>query len=100
MRLTQQKGKRCERCKDSEANLELHHKTYERLGSELDSDVELLCGACHKVADKERAEEGRKRSSDAYRKAKLDRWASRKYGEDWAERSYADSIYDEFDDRE
>jgi 5-methylcytosine-specific restriction endonuclease McrA len=29
------------------ASLTLHHLTYERLGAELDSDVEVLCTVCH-----------------------------------------------------
>jgi hypothetical protein len=27
----------------------LHHLTYERLGAELDSDVQVLCSTCHRA---------------------------------------------------
>lgn len=41
-----QRGRKCERC-DSKERLQLHHKTYERLGHELPRDVEILCKICH-----------------------------------------------------
>jgi hypothetical protein len=37
---------RCERC-DSKRDLQVHHKTYERLGAEWDSDLEVVCANCH-----------------------------------------------------
>lgn len=46
IRLTRVK---CERCQE-EAHLHVHHKTYERIGRELDSDLELLCRKCHRIA--------------------------------------------------
>ena len=39
-------GYRCERCQ-SKRDLQVHHKTYERLGKEFDSDLEVLCATCH-----------------------------------------------------
>lgn len=36
----------CHRCCKSNG-LELHHRTYERLGAELDSDLCWLCEMCH-----------------------------------------------------
>ena len=30
-------------------NLEVHHRTYERLGEELASDLTVLCNRCHHV---------------------------------------------------
>src|SRR4051812_24840716 len=36
----------CARCPQTNS-LQLHHKTYERLGRELDADLELLCKRCH-----------------------------------------------------
>lgn len=39
-------GFRCERC-GSKRDLQVHHKTYDRLGAELDSDLEALCLLCH-----------------------------------------------------
>ena len=39
-------GFKCERC-GSKREFEVHHKSYERLGAELDSDLEVLCSSCH-----------------------------------------------------
>jgi 5-methylcytosine-specific restriction endonuclease McrA len=39
-------GYRCERCRGGE-HLDVHHRTYERLGRELDEDLEVLCRDCH-----------------------------------------------------
>jgi len=40
---------RCQLCYSSgdEITLHLHHRTYERLGSEKPSDLTLLCSGCH-----------------------------------------------------
>jgi hypothetical protein len=38
---------RCEQCAVVGEPLELHHLTYERLGAELETDVQLLCRICH-----------------------------------------------------
>lgn len=48
---------RCSKCGASDPNhdqkrgtrLHVHHKTYERVGSERPSDVEALCRFCHKA---------------------------------------------------
>jgi 5-methylcytosine-specific restriction endonuclease McrA len=37
---------RCERC-GARSTLQVHHRTYERLGEELDEDLEVLCDRCH-----------------------------------------------------
>jgi len=55
-----ERGAECERCGET-GLLHLHHKTYERLGHERASDVELLCPSCHQGADKERATAWQKR---------------------------------------
>jgi 5-methylcytosine-specific restriction endonuclease McrA len=34
-------------------NLEVHHRTYERLGAELASDLVVLCESCHRLHHKE-----------------------------------------------
>lgn len=39
-------GSRCQLC-NSEKRLEVHHRTYERRGAELDSDLTVLCRKCH-----------------------------------------------------
>ena|ERR1041385_6770925 len=45
-RLFNVRGKKCERC-DSEKEIEIHHKTYERIGKEELSDLLILCRTCH-----------------------------------------------------
>lgn len=37
---------RCERC-DAKRDLQVHHKSYERLGAERPDDLEVLCFSCH-----------------------------------------------------
>lgn len=44
--------RRCTACSDDEARLELHHRTYWRLGREFLEDVSLLCGRCHDTVHK------------------------------------------------
>ena len=39
-------GFRCERC-GSPRDLNVHHKTYARLGNEQADDLAVLCRACH-----------------------------------------------------
>lgn len=43
---------KCQRCGfnpgTSKQKLEVHHKTYERLGKELMEDLEVLCDRCHR----------------------------------------------------
>jgi 5-methylcytosine-specific restriction endonuclease McrA len=41
-------GFKCQRC-GGRKNLQVHHRSYERLGRELDSDLELLCRNCHEA---------------------------------------------------
>jgi hypothetical protein len=57
-RIIKLRGYKCEWCKvEGNVSLQLHHLTYERLGCELDTDVQLLCSNCHFKADQRRAEE-------------------------------------------
>lgn len=46
----QQAKYRCQKCGEREG-LEVHHKTYERLGNEANDDLIVLCKSCHWVAD-------------------------------------------------
>jgi len=41
-------GQRCQVCCSSE-RLEVHHRTYERLGHEQPADLVVLCRRCHQV---------------------------------------------------
>ena len=45
----------CERC-GSKRDLNVHHKTYVRLGAELSSDLEVLCFGCHNEHHRAEAE--------------------------------------------
>lgn len=42
-------GDRCQMCYRRARSLQVHHRTYERLGEELDMDLTVLCGACHRT---------------------------------------------------
>ena len=42
-------GYRCEKC-ENQVRLHVHHKTYARLGQELDGDLLALCTECHNEA--------------------------------------------------
>lgn len=44
-------GNRCQICNRSSRQVVLHthHRTYERLGNEADSDLTVLCADCHKL---------------------------------------------------
>lgn len=46
-------GYRCQVC-HSNRRIEAHHRTYERLGHELDSDITVLCDDCHELFHKNR----------------------------------------------
>lgn len=46
-----QVGKRCQFC-NSPYRLNVHHRTYERIGKEDLNDLTVLCGKCHSVFHK------------------------------------------------
>lgn len=39
---------RCQECRKKRRPLEVHHRTYERIGAEWDEDLEALCWECHR----------------------------------------------------
>lgn len=41
-------GRKCSDCGSTE-NLEVHHLSYKRLGSERMKDLQVLCAACHRI---------------------------------------------------
>lgn len=47
--LLMKRGCKCEKCKRSRQPnmLQVHHKTYDRIFNEKESDLILLCGKCH-----------------------------------------------------
>lgn len=44
---------RCQICNSSNSDLHVHHRTYERRGNELDSDLTVLCNPCHDMFHRE-----------------------------------------------
>lgn len=99
-RLLCARGRRCERCQVSQTqrDLELHHLTYERLGCERDDDVQVLCVVCHVTADREREAAQQAAAAERLYAARVDGWASKRYGEDWDESRSYDEVADAFED--
>lgn len=99
--LINQRGSKCERCETRTIYLEMHHKTYDRLGRELSSDLELLCHDCHVIADKQRAKRnaiiGRQRAEENRYNNAYDTYVSKKYGDHW--HGDASAEFDEWLDR-
>lgn len=44
--ILKKRGRKCEKCRSTK-RIQVHHLTYERLGRELDSDLQVLCRSCH-----------------------------------------------------
>lgn len=40
---------RCQVCNRGDLPLNVHHRTYHRLGAEFDADLTVLCRSCHKL---------------------------------------------------
>lgn len=78
--------------------LDLHHKTYERLGEEADDDLELLCSVCHARADEERAEAGKRRADAALYDARFEGWCRARFGESYLIFGDDEWIYEEFEE--
>ena len=47
-------GRRCQVCNRGSRTLDVHHRTYERRGQELDEDLIVLCRECHDIFHKHR----------------------------------------------
>jgi 5-methylcytosine-specific restriction endonuclease McrA len=90
------RGAKCERCGRA-GDLELHHKTYERLGNERFSDLELLCNPCHGEADRVREAKVQATRARARHNRALDTYASKKYGDEWQDRWDCDDLEEEFE---
>ena len=90
----------CENPKCGQATwaLEVHHLTYDRLGHERDEDLQALCPACHKKADRKRAEDVASRRWGR----RVDGWARKVYGDDWEDRldwSYVEGQFEDWLER-
>lgn len=55
-------GYRCQLCNRSRTQviLNVHHRTYERLGNEQPDDLTVLCGDCHKTYEDHRKQNARR----------------------------------------
>ena len=42
-------GQKCNRCGTTDAQFQVHHLTYKRLGKEKMADLEVLCKECHQI---------------------------------------------------
>lgn len=82
----------CERC-GATGTLQVHHRTYARLGYELLDDLQAVCVICHERADEERASAAR---AAVYHK-RVDAWARKRYGSDWDVYRDAVHVEEEFD---
>jgi len=89
----------CARCKEKfpPGALDVHHLSYDRLGNERPSDLQVLCRAkCHPVADAIRTEQTMARRAVRQNDAATQTFMSKKYGDNYA--SFADDgMYEEFD---
>lgn len=47
-------GHRCQVCDRRSGTLDVHHRTYDRLGKELDEDLTVLCRECHNIFHEQR----------------------------------------------
>jgi len=77
--------------------LHVHHKTYDRLGNESLSDLQVLCEFHHNLAERIK----RKDRDDDRRKNALRTFARKKYGEgwyDWADSWDLEQLEEEFDE--
>jgi hypothetical protein len=84
-------GWKCQRCGLSEG-LEAHHLPYQRLGHEADGDLLVVCRDCHPKEDQLHA----RRTEARVWSARLDGWASEKYGEDWEFRRDLNEVEEAF----
>jgi hypothetical protein len=82
----------CERCGEWSDTLELHHKHYRCIGKEKESDVLLLCPACHREADNERIHKRWKQKVKS-----IMTFGNKKYGAGWQNYIPFRRVAEEFD---
>lgn len=76
---------KCESCGSNHGILNVHHKTYERIGgNEKLEDLQVLCFSCHQKADRIRNIKTDERRKYSRYLARLNGYASTKYGDDWS----------------
>jgi hypothetical protein len=77
--------------------VEVHHKNYDRLGQERDSDLEVLCGKCHKEADKDRRERSHRRRRSTFFAKRVAGWGKKVYGANWRKSIGVKRVTEEFE---
>ncbi len=77
--------------------VEVHHKTYDRLGQERDSDLEVLCRKCHILADKDRKERNRRRKRSSSFAKRAAGWGRKVYGPRWRKNIGVERVTKEFE---
>lgn len=90
-------GYKCEKCGAqyiSDLGLQVHHKTYDRVGGmEKDSDLQVVCaGECHREADEEREERAEAEKLYAEYERWFENWGAKTYGDDWEIKKYDDEM--------
>lgn len=89
----------CNKCRKvlTIQQVEVHHKTYDRLGQERDSDLEVLCGKCHILADKNRKERNRKRKRSTSFARRAAGWGRKVHGPRWRKNVGVERVTKEFE---
>lgn len=90
-------GYRCQRCEAlyfGETKLQVHHKTYERVGGlEKDDDLEVFCaGECHRKADIKREQIIERKRTSAHYQARFNGWGKAWYKNDWDRKKYEEEL--------
>lgn len=83
-------GYRCQLCNRPRGvvKLEAHHRTYERVGRELDEDITVLCGECHALFEMNSNNRPRDAFNDRARArcdgcgGKYEKWRMVQYGKE------------------
>ena len=78
-------SKKCESCGSNLVKLDVHHITYDHIGGkEKPEELQVFCYPCHQKADRIRNIKTDERRKNARYIARLEGYASRKYGDEWS----------------
>lgn len=96
-RKLKQVGYKCERCGAQylgDLGLQVHHKTYDRVGGlEKDSDLQVVCaGECHEEADEEREERIEAERLSAEYERWFENWGVKIYKDNWVIKKYDNEL--------
>ena len=83
-------GKKCKKC-CTHKNLQVHHKTYDRIFHECIEDFEVLCFKCHVIYHGSESDIRKKRAA-------INTYMTKKYNPGWQKYITYDVAWDEFDD--